>query len=61
MKNRNTKSGSYNHAPAYATRDVDMLKSNHKRNLKQRYNERHNCDEYVHAFNQYGLEVEYDD
>jgi hypothetical protein len=60
MKNRNTKSGTYNHVPAYATRDVDMLKARNKRNLKQRYEERHNCDEYVAHFNAYGMEVEYD-
>ena len=57
MRNRNDNA---KHTRSY-NRDRSHLTTAHKRAVRTRYEERHNCDKYVYEFNAHNMEVDYDD
>jgi hypothetical protein len=57
MRNRNDNA---KHTRSY-NRDRSYLTTAHKRAVRARYEERHNCDKYVYEFNAHNMEVDYDD
>lgn len=57
MRNRNDNA---KHTRDY-NRDRSYLTTAHKRAVRARYEERHNCAEYVAHYNAFNMEVDYED
>ena len=57
MKNRNNNSTTQT---GHTTRDTEHKARLHQRTHKQRYSEKHTCSDYLHAFNHFGMGVDYE-